>query len=134
MSKHSVITESAIQEMVHHFYAKVQQDETIGPIFNHAIGERWDAHLARLCAFWSSVLLASKSYYGDPFRTHLMVQGIQPVHFNRWLDLFAETVGELFSEPLAQDIHMRAERMAERMKLMLFDPPPFTFMPPAKPV
>ena len=67
MEKYTLITEASIHKMVHQFYAKVQKDEVIGPIFIHAIGQKWDAHLERLCNFWSSVLLASKSYYGDPF-------------------------------------------------------------------
>ena len=121
MDRYTQITEDAIQDMVHKFYTKVRQDDTLGPIFNNAIGQKWDAHLERLCAFWSTVLLTSKSYYGDPFRAHLMVQGIQPEHFARWLALFEQTLKEVFIEELVIDIITRAKRMAERMKIVLFD-------------
>lgn len=127
MEKTSVITETAIEDMVHRFYAKVRQDELIGPIFIHAIGQKWDAHLERLCAFWSTVLLASRSYYGDPFTAHRMVQGIQKDHFERWLFLFKNTVHEVFTEDVAQDIFSRAERMSNRMQDILFEPQTFSF-------
>ncbi len=130
MPKYTVITEENIKEMVHAFYAKVQQDELIGPIFIHAIGQKWDDHLGRLCDFWSSVLLMSKRYYGDPFRTHMMVQGIEPQHFNRWLELFNETLEELFNEELRGFILLRAERIAERMSIVLFEVQGFGFAKP----
>lgn len=48
------IDEKMIHALVHGFYARVRQDAAIGPIFNNVIGDNWDAHLAKLCDFWSS--------------------------------------------------------------------------------
>src|SRR5215469_14250958 len=47
------------------------------------------AHLALLKTFWSSVLLATRSYKGDPMMTHLQLP-LEEAHFQRWLALFAE--------------------------------------------
>lgn len=129
MEKYTVITEDAIREMVHQFYANVQKDPALGPIFHHAVGQRWDAHLERLCDFWSTVLLTSKRYYGNPLRAHLMVQGIEQHHFEQWLCLFNDTVTDLFCESLAKDIMHRATRMAARIQETIFDPPEFPMMP-----
>ena len=112
MEKYTVITEDAIREMVHQFYANVQKDPALGPIFHHAVGQRWDAHLERLCDFWSTVLLTSKRYY-----------------FEQWLCLFNDTVTDLICESLAKDIMHRATRMAARIQETIFDPPAFPMMP-----
>jgi hemoglobin len=51
------IDEAMIHRLVHAFYAKVRLDPALGPIFNREIGDGWDHHLAKLCDFWSSVML-----------------------------------------------------------------------------
>src|SRR6185437_2686518 len=86
------ISEQEISQLVDRFYAKVQLDPVIGPIFNQAIDD-WPAHLALLKTFWSSVLLATRSYKGDPMLTHLQLP-LEEAHFQRWLALFAETARE----------------------------------------
>jgi len=49
------ITETEIASLVERFYAKVRLDPEIGPVFNDAV-ENWDAHLALLKDFWSTVV------------------------------------------------------------------------------
>lgn len=60
------ITEEMIAEVVHDFHGRVWADELIGPIFDRAIGDGWNAHLAKLCDFWSSVLLMTGRFHGTP--------------------------------------------------------------------
>lgn len=121
--KHTSITEANIETLVHTFYARVQRHETIGPIFNAALAGRWEAHLTRMVDFWSSVLLTSGRYYGNPFQAHLMVQGLEPRHFRDWLELFHETLGDLFIPAVAERIFTAASRMGERMQHVLFERP-----------
>ena len=51
------IDEAMVHRMVHGFYARIRADEMLGPIFNGAIQDRWDHHLANMVDFWSSVVL-----------------------------------------------------------------------------
>jgi hemoglobin len=60
------ISEPMIETLVHAFYARVRQDAVLGPIFDGAIGDGWDAHLAKLCDFWSSVLLGTAREIWEP--------------------------------------------------------------------
>ena len=60
-----------------------------GPIFEQRIHDR-AAHLGRMCAFWSSVMLKSGRYHGTPMRKHVALP-VERAHFVRWLDLFART-------------------------------------------
>lgn len=83
------------RELVDVFYARVRADPVLGPIFNEAIGERWDAHLGKLSDFWSSVMLMTGRYKGAPMVVHAALPRAEPEHFRRWLDLFGQTAGEV---------------------------------------
>lgn len=67
-------------------------------------------HLEKMYAFWSSVMLTSGRYKGNPVYTHRKVAGIQPTMFGSWLDLFEATSAELLSPRLP--IGSRAPRGA----------------------
>src|SRR5215469_8908036 len=114
------ITEEMIRQLVHGFYAKVRQDGSLGPIFARVIGEDWDPHLEKMCAFWSSVMLTSGRYKGNPMLAHLRLKMVTPAHFERWLALFRATAAELFSPMIAQAFIARAETIARSLKLGMF--------------
>ena len=80
----STIDEAGIARLVHAFYARVRADAELGPIFNDAI-EDWPGHLEKLAAFWSSVMLTSGRYKGQPVPAHLKHKSrIPPALFDRW--------------------------------------------------
>ena len=60
------IDEAYISRLVDCFYARVRTDETLGPIFEEAILDQWEPHLARMKAFWNSVALNAGEYSGRP--------------------------------------------------------------------
>ena len=64
------IDEATIVTLVHRFYANVRGDPILAPVFAARIDD-WEAHLARMCAFWSSVALMSGRYHGQPRGKHL---------------------------------------------------------------
>src|SRR5258708_7164285 len=64
------IDEIMIDQLVRRFYAKIQSDEVLGPIFAARITD-WEPHLQRMTAFWSSVALMSGRYHGQPMQVHL---------------------------------------------------------------
>lgn len=112
------ITEPAIAALVDNFYAKARQDALIGPVFDDAIAD-WDEHLHKLRDFWSSVMLTSGRYKGNPMAAHLPLP-IEPGFFDRWLALWRETAGELFAPAIAARFRDKADRIAESLKLALF--------------
>jgi hemoglobin len=118
MPQHDTITEPAIAELVSRFYAKVRRDPTIGPVFDAAV-EDWDAHLQTLNAFWSSVMLTTGRYKGNPMAAH-MKHPIRPEFFERWLQLWGDTVGEMFAPAAALQFRDKAARIGESLKLGLF--------------
>ena len=114
------LSEDAIRHLVDSFYKKVRADPELGPIFDRAIAGDWGPHLATMHDFWSSVILTSGRYKGNPVAVHLRVEGIEPQLFDRWLALFGETCRECFHDDVANAFCAKAWRIAESLKLALF--------------
>ncbi|MGH7016116.1 MAG: group III truncated hemoglobin [Caulobacteraceae bacterium] len=112
------VTEEMIHDLVHGFYAKIRTDPALGPIFNRVIAhDRWPAHLAKMCDFWSSVMLKSGRFNGAPMTAHIRVGGIRPTHFARWLHLFGQTARERCPPEVAEALSARAEIIAQSLQL-----------------
>lgn len=106
------VDEALIRRQVHTFYGRVRQDPVLGPIFNDAIAD-WDEHLAKLCDFWSSVLLMTGRFKGSPMAAHARRPDIRDEHFALWLDLFERTAREV-CPPAAADLFVERSRMIGR--------------------
>ena len=115
------VTESEIVELVDAFYEKVRRDEVLAPVFERAIApDAWPIHLSKMYDFWSSVMLTTGRYKGNPLAVHLQVQGLEESMFMRWLALFGATAEERLPPDLAAAFRLRSERIAESLKLGLF--------------
>lgn len=112
------VTEEMIHAVVHGFYDHVRADPALGPIFNRVIPEaEWPVHLAKMCDFWSSVLLMTGRFKGAPMAAHVRVGDIRPTHFARWLHLFRQTVQALCPPAAAALFMTKAEMIAESLQL-----------------
>ena len=111
------VTEHKISLMVERFYERVFADAKLGPIFNAHISGDHHEHLETMKRFWRSVLLKTREYDGKPVPAHQKIDGVETHHFQTWLGLFAETVGDLFDDQEAADILTRAERIASSLWL-----------------
>jgi hemoglobin len=109
------IDEAMIETLVRGFYARVPQDDVIGPIFTARITD-WEPHLQRMCAFWSSVVLMTGRYHGQPMPLHLPLP-IGGRHFDRWLALFEEAARDLCPPAAAELFIDRAHRIGESLEL-----------------
>jgi hemoglobin len=120
-AQYNEVTEATIKLLVDAFYARVRRDATLGPIFDAAIADAaWPVHLEKMYAFWSSVMLTSGRYKGDPVSTHRGVAGVAPPMFGNWLDLFEATAADLFIPEIADQFARKARRIAESLKLAMF--------------
>jgi len=109
---HVGIDEAMIRRQVHTFYGRVRLHPVLGPIFNAAVSD-WDEHLAKLCDFWSSVMLATGRFQGRPMQAHNRLPGIRTGHFGRWLALFEATAREV-CPPAAAALFIERSRMIGR--------------------
>ena len=97
MASFDEITESAIADLVERFYAKARREPLTGPVFNTAVDD-WDEHLHKLRDFWSSVMLTTGRYKGNPMAVH-MKHPIEPAFFERWPALWRETAASCSLRP-----------------------------------
>ena len=111
------VDEAMIRRVVHAFYAGVRKDPVLAPVFARIAEHEWEAHLAKLCDFWSSVLLMTGRFKGRPMQVHAAMSEIEPYHFRRWLDLFGATVREVCPPPAAALFAAKAEMIAESLQL-----------------
>lgn len=100
-----------IQLFVNEFYAKVQADDLVGPVFLEVITD-WQPHLDKMYAFWNAVLFGIAGFKGNPFAKHAPLK-IEEEHFARWLVLFGETIDTHFEGPVAVETKKKAGLMAE---------------------
>lgn len=115
------IDEAYISLLVDEFYRRIRAEETLGPIFEEAIGDRWDYHLPRMKSFWASVALNAGTYSGQPVPAHKKLSRVQQSHFQTWLALFRQTLQDTAPTPEAVDYFMeRANRIAESLQLAMF--------------
>ncbi len=92
-------------------------------MFARAVGTTdtdWAWHLARLADFWSSMMLRSGRYQGDPFSAHRRLPDLEPAMFDRWLALFGEACADVFEPDTADAFRGRAERVARSLRMDLF--------------
>lgn len=113
----TVVSEDDIDRLVPAFYDRVRRDPLLGPIFDEAIAD-WPHHLEKLKAFWSSVMLTSGRYKGQPMAAHIRHEGqMSKEAFERWLNLWRETCEELLTMSAAAAFQDRANRIAESLQL-----------------
>lgn len=122
------LDDEGLEQLVDAFYARVRADAQLGPIFNDAIHD-WPEHLDKLAAFWSSVMLTTGRYKGQPVPAHMKHRSrITPALFQRWLALWADTTNDLMAPGAAVALQAKAARIAESLQLAMFfrlDDPPF---------
>jgi len=105
-----------VAELVRRFYAKVDVDDLLGPMFNDVAQVDWPEHLTKLTAFWCRALFGIPGYQGNPFRAHALVHGRRPftvAHFARWLGLFSQTLDEGWEGPKADQARTLAHKVAQ---------------------
>jgi len=113
----NLLGETEIDHVVRAFYRRVRADALLGPIFDNAIGD-WDHHLGKLVDFWSSVMLGSGRYKGNPMAVHLrQATHMAPAAFSRWLQLWGETTDALLGAAAAAALQEKAARIAESLGL-----------------
>lgn len=101
-------SEEEVTRLVHDFYARVREEERLGPVFEGHVRD-WPEHLAQLVDFWSAMLRGTRRFKGSPMSKHMAID-LEKDLFDRWLVLFHITTAECNSPPmqaLADDVAAR---------------------------
>lgn len=111
--------------LVNTFYTKIRADTEIGFYFNDIIKD-WPEHLEKLTDFWETNLFGGKKYKGDPIAAHNKVDTyskhqISSHEFGIWLNLWFETLDELFEGEEVSTLKRRARKMSTFLYLNMFE-------------
>lgn len=107
-----------ISVLVNLFYSRIRKDELLGPIFNsHIADDKWTEHLEKLTDFWETNLFGITKFKGSPTQKHINVDknlnySIEQKHFGRWLQIWFQTIDELFEGEYADKAKNAARKMA----------------------
>ncbi|MEJ8804541.1 group III truncated hemoglobin [Pontibacter sp. H249] len=116
--KRDLENEEDIKLLVNTFYESVNQDELLSPVFNDFSRINWEKHLPLMYSFWSTVLLGSMAYKGQPFPKHMSLP-IERRHFSRWVELFCKTTDTLFEGNKATEAKQKATSIAHVFQVRL---------------
>lgn len=103
-----IISKSDVARLVNEFYGKVLQDESLKPFFE---GLDFEVHKPKMIHFWSFVLLDEPNYKTNVTEKHMRMP-LEQKHFDRWMELFIETIDELFTGEKAEMAKQRAATIA----------------------
>lgn len=113
-----------IELLVAEFYAKVKADEIIGPVFIEVAKVNWEKHLPIMCDFWENAILFTGTYQGNPMDLHTHLHKAMPllqIHFQKWNQLFINTVDSLFKGEKALLAKQRALKISEVLQSKILD-------------
>ncbi len=111
------VDRGTIEKMVRAFYARVLEDDVVGPFFIKALGDdlkndKWYEHFKTLDNFWLMMMTGERGYMGDPFLPHVFIGNLTVETFDRWLELFDEIINQHFEPEIAQKFYKKAEILA----------------------
>lgn len=108
-------TKEDVADLVSKFYIKVVPDPVIGHFFTEVVKLSWEKHIPLIVDFWSGILLGQSTQQTNVMEAHLKLhqkQKLEQDHFDRWLELWEQTVRELFAGPKAKEAIDRAQSIA----------------------
>ncbi|MDF1879924.1 group III truncated hemoglobin [Sulfurimonas sp. MAG313] len=114
---HNGITKPLLRKLVISFYTKVLKDDLVGPIFIRKLGDDlsgpiWGPHLDTITNFWASISLGERDYNSSPYAPHMKLKGLSRDAFNRWLELFSQTLDSIFIPAIADKFKERSTLIA----------------------
>ena len=111
-------TRADVEILVNKFYDKVIKDDLIGFFFTDIAKIDLSKHLPKMYNFWESILLGNPVYEGNPMRVHFPINEVSALeerHFNRWLQIWEETIHENFEGENTETAITRALNIARIM-------------------
>ena len=122
MTKDDIRGRDDVAQLINRFYERVRANEVIGYIFNDVAKVDWEHHLPIMYDFWENVLFQNGSYARNAIGVHKQLNQLTPLkkeHFEEWLRLWKQTVGELFEGPNAELVKQRAQSIATIMQISI---------------
>ncbi len=115
MMKRDIETREDLELLLGEFYKIAVADSEIG---HHFAEIDLAAHLPVIVDFWEKVLFGKPVYFGNPLAVHQILHEKSPLkleHFQRWFEIFSQTVDKLFAGETADNAKLRAKMIAHSL-------------------
>lgn len=106
-------TRAHVHDLVVRFYREIVFDELLAPVFTEVAEVDWTVHIPKLIDYWCRVLLRQPGYDGQLLAAHQHVHALEALrveHFDRWYELWVETIDAGWSGPIAETAKLHAAR------------------------
>jgi len=120
--KRDISSRADIDDLMLRFYGRAMSDPVIGYLFTDVAQLDLEHHLPVIGDFWESTLFGT-GVYSRHGRNPLMIHAeldrkgtLDPLHFQRWLALFSDSVDESFAGMRAEYAKHRGHAIARRMQ------------------
>jgi len=120
--KKDITNREDIDLLMHRFYKKLLDDNTINYIFTDVVKIDIETHIPVIADFWESILFHRNVYHNNPMKIHLDIQNKTPLlkhHFDTWLFYFNASIDELFEGDIAIMAKERAFSIATVMQIKI---------------
>ena len=120
-----------VHDLVVHFYREIVFDELLEPVFAEVAEVDWSVHIPKLIDYWCRVLLGDAGYDGAILTAHRHVHDLEPFrleHFDRWYELWVQSIDAAWAGPLAERAKHHAARIGASLARQLLGT---TWYPPA---
>jgi len=114
MTKTDLLSPADVTKLIKTFYDKL----LVSSIKHYFIELNLDVHLPRVDSFWNATLFPEHAYAQNLMEKHFHLD-LKKEDFKVWLDLFWETIDELYSGENADSVKNRAASIAYIMKKKL---------------
>ena len=113
--KPDIETREDLENLLSEFYKIATIDAEIG---HHFAELDLETHLPIIVNFWEKILFGNPVYFGNPLAVHQILHEKSPLkleHFQRWVEIFSQTVNELFAGETAENAKLRAKMIAHSL-------------------
>lgn len=108
-------TREDLEFLLDEFYKIAPNDAEIG---HHFKDTELKTHLPLIVNFWEKVLFGRQIYFGNPMPVHQMLHSKSPLtfsNFQRWLEIFNNTIDKFFIGKNAENAKLQAEKIARSL-------------------
>lgn len=113
--KKDLETREDLEKLLTEFYKVAIVDEEIG---HHFKDLDLASHLPVIVDFWEKVLFGKPVYFGNPLTVHHALHAksaLKLEHFQRWVEIFHQTVDKFFAGEMADTAKLRSKMIAHSL-------------------
>ena len=104
-----------LERLLRDFYGRAFDDVLLRHVFVDVVQMDLEEHLPVIVGFWEKVLFDVGTYDGRVMAVHRHVHSLVPLgaeHFERWLQLWRDSLDAGFAGPVTEQADAHARRMA----------------------